>query len=71
MAHTGGFIMNLKEKIKNKYFWVAFVSLIVAVVKQFNPELVPQGYEVTVNVVLTSLVTMGILLDPNTPGMSD
>ena len=63
--------MNIKEKMKNKYFWVAAVALVVAVVKQFNPDLVPQGYEVTVNIVLTSLVTMGILLDPNTPGMSD
>ena len=63
--------MNLKEKIKNKYFWVAAVALVVAVVKQFNPELVPSGYEATVNVVLTSLVTMGILLDPNSPGIAD
>lgn len=63
--------MNLKEKIKNRYFWAALVALIVAVVKQFNPELVPQGYEITINVVLTSLVTMGVLLDPNTKGLSD
>ena len=63
--------MNLKEKMKNRYFWAALVALVVAVVKQFNPELVPQGYEVTVNVVLTSLVTMGVLLDPNSPGIKD
>ena len=63
--------MNLKEKIKNRYFWAALVALIVAVVKQFNPELVPQGYEITVNIILTSLVSMGILLDPNTEGLSD
>ena len=63
--------MNLKEKIKNRYFWAALVALIVAVVKQFNLELVPQGYEITINVVLTSLVTMGVLLDPNSPGLSD
>jgi uncharacterized membrane protein len=63
--------MNLKEKMKNKYFWVAAVALVVAVVKQFNPGLIPEGYETTVNVVLTSLVTMGILLDPNTKGLSD
>ena len=63
--------MNLKDKMKNRYFWAALVALIVAVVKQFNPELVPQGYGLTVNVILTSLVSMGILLDPNTDGLSD
>lgn len=63
--------MNIKTKMKNKYFWVAAVALVVAVVKQFNPELVPQGYEVTINIVLTSLVAMGVLLDPNTKGLSD
>ena len=63
--------MNLKEKMKNRYFWAALVALVVAVVKQFNPELVPQGYEVTVDVVLTSLVVMGVLLDPNTSGLGD
>ena len=63
--------MNLKEKMRNKYFWVAAVALVVAVVKQFNPSLIPDGYESTVNVVLTSLVTMGVLLNPNTDGLSD
>ena len=63
--------MNLKEKMKNRYFWAALVALVVAVVKQFNPELVPQGYEVTVNIVLTSLVTMGILINPNTKTLKD
>ena len=62
--------MNLKLKMKNKYFWVATVALVVAIVKQFNPNIIPANYEITVNIVLTSLVTMGILLDPNTKGLS-
>ena len=63
--------MNLKLRMKNKYFWVAAVALVVAVVKQFNPNIIPEGYEITLNIVLTSLVTMGILLDPSTPGIQD
>lgn len=63
--------MDLKSRMKNKYFWVAAIALIVAVVKQFKPSLIPSGYEVTVNIILTSLVTMGILLDPTTDGLSD
>ena len=63
--------MNLKTRMKNKYFWVAAVALIVAVIKQFNPDIIPNGYEATLNIVLTSLVTMGILLDPSSPGIKD
>lgn len=63
--------MNLKSRMKNKYFWVALVALVVAVIKQFNPNLIPEGYETTVNIILTSLVTMGILLDPSSPGLGD
>jgi len=63
--------MNLKLRMKNKYFWVAAVALVVAVVKQFNPDIIPEGYEVTLNIVLTSLVTMGVLLDPISPGLLD
>lgn len=63
--------MNLKARMKNKYFWVAAVALVVSVVKQFKPDIIPVGYETTLNVVLTSLVTMGILLDPSSPGIKD
>jgi uncharacterized membrane protein len=63
--------MDIKSRMKNKYFWVAAIALIVAVVKQFNPGIIPQNYEVTVNIVLTSLVTMGILLDPTSPNLMD
>ena len=63
--------MNLKARMKNKYFWAAAVAIVVAVIKQFNPNIIPTGYEVTVNVVLTSLVTMGVLLDPTTNGITD
>ena len=63
--------MDMKARMKNKYFWLAAVALVVAVVKQFNPNIVPEGYETTVNVVLTSLVAMGILVDNSTPGMGD
>jgi len=67
----GGINMDLKTRMKNKYFWVAAVALVVAVVKQVNPTIIPENYEVTVNVVLTSLVAMGILLDPTSPGIED
>ena len=63
--------MGLKSRMKNKYFWVAAVALVVAVIKQFNPNVIPDNYNVTINIVLTSLVSMGILLDPSSPGLTD
>jgi len=63
--------MNIKQRMKNKYFWVAAIALVVTVIKQFNPDIVPENYEVTVNIVLTCLVTMGILLDPTSPTLKD
>jgi len=63
--------MDLKARMKNKYFWVAAAALVVAVVNQVNPSLVPTNYETTLNIILTSLVAMGILLDPTSPGLSD
>jgi len=63
--------MNIKQRMKNKYFWVAAIALVVTVIKQFNPDIVPQNYEATVNIILTCLVTMGILLDPTSPTLKD
>lgn len=63
--------MNLKSRMKNKYFWVAAIALVVVIVKQFNPNMIPENYEATVNVVLTCLVSMGILIDPSSPGLND
>jgi len=63
--------MNLKSRMKNKYFWVAAVALVGAVVKQFNPNLIPENYDATVTIVLASLVAMGVLIDPSSEGITD
>ena len=62
---------NLKEQIKNKYFWVSVVSLVVLTAQQFNLDIIPVGFEDYVNSILTILVGMGILNNNATKGLGE
>lgn len=60
---------DIKEQIKNKYFWMSVVSLIVLCAQQFGLDFIPKDLEPFANSVLTILVTMGIITDNTTPGI--
>ena len=62
---------NIKEQIKNKYFWVSVVSLIVLTAQQFNLTFIPANFQDYVNSILTILVAMGILNNNATPGVGE
>ena len=62
---------NLKEQVKNTYFWVSVVSLIVLTAQQFNLDIIPDGFQNYVNSVLTILVGMGILNNNTTKGLGE
>ena len=62
---------NLKQQVKNKYFWVSVVSLIVLTAQQFNLDFIPANLQDYVNSVLTILVAMGILTNNSTPGIGE
>jgi uncharacterized membrane protein len=62
---------NLKQQVKNKYFWVSVVSLIVLTAQQFNLDFIPANFQDYVNSVLTILVAMGILTNNSTPGIGE
>lgn len=62
---------NIKEQIKNKYFWVSVVSLIVLTAQQFNLTFIPANFQDYVNSVLTILVGMGIITDFKTDGFGE
>lgn len=62
---------NLKEQIKNKYFWVSVVSLIVLTAQQFNLDIIPANFQDFANSVLTILVAMGILNNNATNGLGE
>lgn len=52
---------NLKKQIKNKYFWVSVVSLIVLTAQTFDLTCLPADFEGTMNSLLTIFVGLGIL----------
>ena len=62
---------NLKQQIRNKYFWLSVVSLIVLTAQQFNLDFIPVNFQDYVNSVLTILVAMGILTNNSTPGLGE
>lgn len=60
---------DLKSQIKNKYFWMSIVSLIILTANEFNLNIIPNDFENYINSVLTILVTMGILNNNSTSGL--
>lgn len=62
---------NLKEQIKNKYFWLAILSLVILTAQQFDLEIIPNGFEEYVNSVLTVLVGLGILNNNTSKGLGE
>lgn len=69
--------LNLKARFKNKAFVITFVTLIIAFVYQILGlfGVVPSVSEDTamniVTIVVNFLATLGVLVDPTTPGVSD
>lgn len=62
---------NLREQIKNKYFWMSVVSLVVLTAQQFNLTFIPSNFQDFANSVLTILVAMGILNNNSTQGLGE
>lgn len=62
---------NIKEQIKNKYFWLSVVSLVVLTAQQFNLDIIPDNFQDYVNSILTILVGMGIITDFKTDGFGE
>lgn len=62
---------NLKQQIKNKYFWMSIVSLIILTIKEFKINIIPDNFESYIDSILTILVTMGILNNNLTSGLGE
>ena len=62
---------NLKEQIKNKYFWVSVISLVVLTAQQFNLTFIPNNFQDFANSILAILVAMGILNNNSTQGLGE
>ena len=64
-------VFNLKKQIRNKYFWVSVISLIIMTLQMFNLDILPSGFEEYANSVLTILVGVGILNNNMSEGLGE
>lgn len=61
----------LKARMRNKTFWIALVSAIVLLTQQLNLNIFPSNIMEITNTVLLIFTTLGIVVDPTTPGITD
>ena len=62
--------IDIKARLKNKYFWVSFLSLVVMLLKQLNVEL-PFDINEIGGIILSMAVLLGIIVDNGSEGFSD
>lgn len=63
-------MFNLKEQVKNKYFWLSVLSL-VTLTAQFVGVNLPSGLEEYINSILAILISLGILNNNTTKGLGE
>lgn len=54
----------MKKKYKNKLLWVSVFALIPLVCSAFKIEIVPNNYETLTNTIITILILLGIINNP-------
>ena len=62
--------LDIKARLRNKYFWVSFLSLIVMLLKQLNVEL-PIDINEIGGTILSMAVLLGIIVDNGSEGFGD
>lgn len=60
--------MDIKQQMKNKYWWLSIVSTLIMLFQLFGI-VVPLKYQEAINMILGLLVTLGILNNNNTEGL--
>lgn len=63
-------MLDLKARLKNKYFWISFISLIVLLLDQLGIKL-PFDLSAIGGTVLSMAVLLGIVVDNGSEGFGD
>ena len=63
-------MIDLKARLKNKYFWVSLLSLLVILLDQLGIQL-PFDINAISGTLLSMAVLLGIIIDNGTEGFSD
>ena len=62
--------IDIKARLKNKYFWVSLLSLIVLLLKELNID-IPFDINEIGGTILSIAVLLGIIVDNGSEGFSD
>ena len=62
--------LDIKARLKNKYFWVSFISLLVLLLDQLGIQL-PFDLSAISGTLLSMAVLLGIVVDNGTEGFGD
>ena len=62
--------IDIKARLKNKYFWISFISLVVLLLDQLGIQL-PIDLSAIGGTVLSMAVLLGIVVDNGSEGFGD
>ena len=62
--------LNIKARLRNKYFWVSMLSLVVLLLNQLGIKLPVDIYGIG-GTILSMAVLLGIIVDNGSEGFSD
>ena len=62
--------LDIKARLKNKYFWISFISLVVLLLDQLGIQL-PFDLSAISGTILSMAVLLGIVVDNGTEGFGD
>ena len=63
-------MLDLKARLKNKYFWISFISLVVLLLDQLEIKL-PFDLSAISGTLLSMAVLLGIVVDNGSEGFGD
>ena len=63
-------MLDLKARLKNKYFWISFISLVVLLLDQLGIKL-PFDLSAISGTLLSMAVLLGIVVDNGSEGCGD
>ena len=62
--------LDIKARLKNKYFWISFISLVVMLLEQLGIK-IPFNLNAISGTILSMAVLLGIVVDNGSEGFSD
>lgn len=63
--------MDLKARLRNKAFWVGLVSGGIVLAQSLGYHVVPDQVNIIANALLGIGITLGVIVDTSTPGITD